>query len=229
MADNIEDCTEPADWKAERFAAFERLLAEPESAPDVLVAWEGESWAGLTDDERALMGSAGGRELWRIFAAIPPPERVIIARWVRAMADGMRRLDDPDHEPRFTEWAGVKVLARLSDYDHYCYIVAGTVGHMATELVTYRYDINGAVGDSLRATSEACGRALQKTNILKDFAEDLERGVCYLPDEWLAATRRTPLALAGASTIFRQTVFDDLARRSPCGHGIRPEPAVGSA
>ena len=47
VADNIEDCTEPADWKAERFADFERLLAEPEHAPDVLVAWERRALAGV--------------------------------------------------------------------------------------------------------------------------------------------------------------------------------------
>jgi farnesyl-diphosphate farnesyltransferase len=210
VADNIEDCTAPAGWKAERFADFERMLAQPESAPTVLPGWEAAPWPGLTANERRLMGAAGGHELWSIFAAITPLERAIIAHWAYALADGMRRLDDPDHEPHFVEQAGVKVLVRPADYDRYCYIVAGTVGHMATELVTCCYGVNGAAGVSLQAASEACGRALQKTNILKDFAEDLERGVCYLPDTWLQATDRSPLALAGASNEFKQVVFADL-------------------
>jgi phytoene/squalene synthetase len=46
--------------------------------------------------------------------------------------------------------------------------------------------------------SKACGRTLQKTNIIKDFVEDLARQVCYLPDAWLRSIDYTPLALAGA-------------------------------
>ena len=186
----------------------------------------GEPWPGLTEDERKLMGSAGGR---RIVAHLRrhPTHR---ARDHRALGvrDGRRHASTGRSRPRtrFVERAGVKVLAQPADYDRYCYIVAGTVGHMATELVTYRYGINGAAGDSLRAASEACGRALQKTNILKDFAEDLERGVCYLPDEWLQATGRTPLALAGASHDLQADRVRRSARRSSGGHGVRAESAV---
>jgi farnesyl-diphosphate farnesyltransferase len=209
VADNIEDCTNAAAWKADRFVEFERLLAAPEHASAVLAAWEAAAWMGLTDDERHLMG-AGGAALWGIYAAIPPEERAIIRRWVWAMAEGMARLDDGADEPCFVDVRGVKVLARPADYNQYCFIVAGTVGRMATELVLQRYGVNGAAGERLLTASEACGRALQKTNILKDFAEDLARGVCYLPDEWLAMADRTPLAFGGAPAAFKRTVVEDL-------------------
>jgi farnesyl-diphosphate farnesyltransferase len=209
VADNIEDCTEATAWKADRFAEFEGLLAEPEQAPNLLVAWQAAPWPGLTPDERRLMGSSGG-ELWRIYAAIPPAQRAVIQRWVWAMTEGMADLDEPGCEPIFLNVGGVKVLARPVDYNHYCYIVAGTVGRMATELVAQRNGIDGTVRGRLLEASEACGRALQKTNILKDFAEDLKRGVCYLPDEWLRLADRTPLAFAGAPLAFKQIVFEDL-------------------
>jgi farnesyl-diphosphate farnesyltransferase len=209
VADNIEDCTEPTAWKAGRFAEFERLLADPEQAPDLLDAWQSAPWPGLTADERGLM-SGSGAELWRIYAAIPPDQRAVIRRWVWAMAEGMMRLGEPGREPIFLDVAGVKVAARPADYDRYCYIVAGTVGRMATELVAERYGISGEVRGRLLEASDACGRALQKTNILKDFAEDLERGVCYLPDEWLLMADRSPLAFGGAPLAFKQVLFEDL-------------------
>jgi farnesyl-diphosphate farnesyltransferase len=209
VADNIEDCTEGLEWKADRFAELDRLLADPGRSTETLGIWSRWSWPGLTEDERHLMGS-DGVELWRLYAAIPPTERAIIRRWVWAMTEGMTHLDDPGREPVFLDAGNVKVLARPADYDRYCYIVAGTVGHMATELVIHRYGIGGAQGRRLLEMSEACGRALQKTNILKDFAEDLERGVCYLPDEWLRITHRTPLAFHGATSAFKHTVMDDI-------------------
>ena len=41
------------------------------------------------------------------------------------------------------------------------------------------------VANRLRQTCEACGRGLQKTNIVKDFTKDLDRGISYLPLTWL--------------------------------------------
>jgi farnesyl-diphosphate farnesyltransferase len=152
----------------------------------------------------------GGAELWRIYAALPLTEREIIRQWVWTMAEGMTHLDEANIEPRFLDVGGLRVLARPADYNQYCYIVAGTVGHMATELVIHRYGVGGPQRQRLLDASEACGRALQKTNILKDFAEDLTRGVCYLPDEWLELTDRSPLAFDGASPAFKQVVVEDI-------------------
>ena len=41
--------------------------------------------------------------------------------------------------------------------------------------------------ESSSRASVAFGRALQLTNILKDIREDLDRGICWLPKDWLAA------------------------------------------
>ena len=63
--------------------------------------------------------------------------------------------------------------------------MAGTVGHMSTDLLIEHYGVGSDTAQRLRAMAEACGRGLQKTNIVKDFAKDLNRGMCYLPDRWL--------------------------------------------
>jgi phytoene/squalene synthetase len=56
----------------------------------------------------------------------------------------------------------------------------------------------------------ACGRALQKTNIIKDFLEDLDRNVCYLPNEWLREAGYSPLTRAGASPDWSYGVIQDV-------------------
>ena len=36
VVDNIEDCTEPHSWQAERFAEFEQLLHRPADSQEIL-------------------------------------------------------------------------------------------------------------------------------------------------------------------------------------------------
>jgi farnesyl-diphosphate farnesyltransferase len=62
----------------------------------------------------------------------------------------------------------------------------------------------------LNLRAEACGRSLQKTNIIKDFAEDLRRGICYLPDSWLREAAYQPLSLSGAPAAWTAMVLGDV-------------------
>lgn len=72
------------------------------------------------------------------------------------------------------------VAPDLAELDLYCDRVAGAVGRLSVR----------AFGDSSAAADEVAGhlgRALQLTNILRDIAEDAERGRLYLPRELLEA------------------------------------------
>jgi len=207
--DNIEDCGQPLAWQQQRFAEFIRLLAEPESAPALLAEWEAASWPGLSPDERALMTLEGGLPLWLIYASFPVRTRSILRNWISLMAAGMEAVCDPALSASVTLHRDVRVLTTVEAYNEYCYSVAGTVGGMGTELVIDHYGLTCAEATSLLAGSQACGRALQKTNVLKDFAEDLERQICYLPDEWLRNVDHTPLELAGAPVGWIQDLLDD--------------------
>jgi farnesyl-diphosphate farnesyltransferase len=210
VVDNIEDCFQPTSWKKQRFAEFEQLLDQPNLASDILLTWQQESWPCLTIAERQLIKVDDGQPLWQIYAAIPAEYQAIIHQWTLTMITGMRQLEDQAKKPHFIRRNGAQMPATAADYNSYCYYVAGTVGHMSTELVIRHYGLNGKVANRLRQTCEACGRGLQKTNIVKGFAEDLGRGISYLPLTWLQEADYTPLALRGASPQWTQKVLGDV-------------------
>lgn len=69
-------------------------------------------------------------------------------------------------------------FANRREQDDYCYKVASVVG-----LCCIR--IWGATDPAAEAPSIATGLAFQRTNILRDIKEDLERGRCYIPRDVL--------------------------------------------
>jgi farnesyl-diphosphate farnesyltransferase len=83
---------------------------------------------------------------------------------------------------------------------------------MATELVNLHYQLPEPVAEQLNHYSQFCGRGLQKTNIIKDFRDDVTRGISYLPEEWLSEVDYSPLFLKGAPSEWnRKVLFDVLA------------------
>jgi farnesyl-diphosphate farnesyltransferase len=210
VVDNIDDCTRPAEWKDQRFAEFLRMLGDPAHAGELLLGWDGGFWPGLTDNEARLMGSDDGLMLWQVYARMPEAPRQIVHHWTSTMAQGMSHLGNPDHCPCFVRRQDVDILREQSDYDGYCYYVAGTVGNMASELIVRQYGLPEDVAKVLNSRAEACGRSLQKTNIVKDFAEDLARGICYLPDAWLSEAEYLPLSLKGAPPEWKRMVLADV-------------------
>jgi farnesyl-diphosphate farnesyltransferase len=208
--DNIEDCGQPLAWQRERFAEFANLLAEPTQAPALLHQWGKYSWPGLTADEMALMTLDEGLPLWLIYASFPDDVRSVCRHWISLMAAGMESILDTYHSTTVTWHGDIRLQTTVGAYNEYCYHVAGTVGGLGTELVIAHYGLEGNIGERLLDGSTACGRALQKTNIVKDFVEDLERGVCYLPDEWLRLVDYQPLTLAGAPIEWSHLVMQDV-------------------
>lgn len=210
VVDNIEDTLQSFAWQQQRFDDFCELLVAPDTAASILNRWDAESWPGLTDEERLLVGPEHGTMLWQIYQAMPTQARQVIIRWAGDMVQGMTRIEDPGQEPRLVQHDQVHMLASKPDYDRYCYYVAGTVGYLATELAVAFYGMSGPYVGRLYATCEACGRGLQKTNIVKDFRKDLARGVSYLPDEWLRQADYQPLALAGAPAAWKRLILTDV-------------------
>jgi farnesyl-diphosphate farnesyltransferase len=208
--DNIEDCGQPLEWQRARFAEFRHLLAEPDDAMGILYKWEKYSWPGLTKEEAELMTLEGGLPLWLIYSTFPAHVRATCEHWISMMAAGMESMLDPAYEKALTWHGNIRILTSVSDYNQYCYHVAGTVGGLGTELVIAHYGLDGSVAERLLEGSTACGRALQKTNIVKDFLEDLERNVCYLPNEWLRQVDYLPLTLAGAPIEWSHLVIQDV-------------------
>jgi farnesyl-diphosphate farnesyltransferase len=209
VIDNVEDAIQKPAWKADRFDEVANLIQNPGLAVKTLANWEKEVWAGLTSDQQRIMLPADGTLLWELYAQIPDRSRQIISHWTLEMVAGMRVLGEPRIPPQLVSQKGIDMPGNEQDYNDYCYIVAGTVGHMATELAIQHYGIAEENARKLLAGAEACGRGLQKTNILKDFAADLGRKVSYLPDEWLQTADYAPLSLQGAPIEWKfQVIYD---------------------
>lgn len=116
-------------------------------------------------------------------ASLPPADQPILRRAVRIMAEGMSHYAARAAE-RGTLVSYLDDEAELHDY---CWVVAGCVGVMLTELVHARRTGEDAALRSRRIElSPRVGEALQLTNILLDWPTDVRCGRSYLPATWLA-------------------------------------------
>jgi len=158
-----------------------------------------------------MMTTIDGLTLWQIFAKIPPVFRAPIKVWTNEMIFGMNLATDIKNGYLFTAKDEIRLPKTAVDYNRYCYYVAGTVGRMITELAITYYGINNGQERLLLHYSEACGRGLQKTNIVKDFAKDLARGDCFLPDEWLREVDYQPLSLNDVPGWWKKQVVLDVS------------------
>jgi farnesyl-diphosphate farnesyltransferase len=103
-----------------------------------------------------------------------PEQIAALSICVATMAKGM---------PAYQSMELKKGLASLKDLDLYCYYVAGCVGEMLTELFCFYSSDIAKHRNQMLALSVSFGQGLQMTNILKDIADDAQRGVCWLPQD----------------------------------------------
>lgn len=203
IADTFEDA---ARWPKERrlgaLADFSALLEESEEkASD---AAPGESLPAVSVRARTLaeswiagappVGHAGYLDLLaatpavlEAFAGLAPEARRAISRHTRRTADGMAGFvarHDAD---------GRLQLDDLEDLRRYCYVVAGIVGEMLTELFLLAEPDLASDSDALTRRAAGFGEALQLVNILKDAASDASEGRRYLP---VTVDRATVFGLA---------------------------------
>jgi len=100
--------------------------------------------------------------------------------------------------------ASPRCLRSEEELDAYCRGVAGTVGEGMALLL-------GVREAPALAAADALGRAMQRTNVLRDIAEDLRRGRCYIPRETLAAFGLSTSDLSpGAMRGVRRAAFEAL-------------------
>lgn len=189
IADTFEDA---AAWpRGLRIGALERfagLLERPDPAGIREVA---RKWA-----EEVPCEQPGYQELLaempRVFdelLALSPAAAELVRehtlRTTRGMAGFVSRIDEH----------GELLLRDLADLRQYCYVVAGIVGELLTELFLLKQPSLEPVAAALRERSRPFGEALQLVNILKDSASDATEGRRYLPEgvdraEVLALARR---------------------------------------
>jgi farnesyl-diphosphate farnesyltransferase len=119
--------------------------------------------------------------VFRAYRALDARSRAILKEWVGEMVHGMKKFVR-------TYPNGIRIDS-VAEFRTYCYYVAGTVGHLLTDLWHAHSPVIGAKTYARLLTNcEAFGEALQTVNILKDIPWDVEReNACYIPRELLAA------------------------------------------
>ncbi|EMG47120.1 ERG9 Squalene synthase ERG9 [Candida maltosa Xu316] len=87
----------------------------------------------------------------------------------------------------------VNGVATVKDYDLYCHYVAGLVGEGLTRFFVLAKFGDNSLAENNFAKAESMGLFLQKTNIIRDYHEDLEDGRSFWPKEvWGKYTDKLP-------------------------------------
>ena len=131
-----------------------------------------------SDAERRLV--AGSPHVLRVNRSLSTRQRSAIYRCIDVMSTGMA------HYERLRGPGGV---ADLDDMERYCYVVAGVVGEMLTDLFCDYSVVIAEHRAELMRRAPHFGQGLQMTNILKDIWEDLDEGTCWLPRDVFHAHR----------------------------------------
>jgi len=122
------------------------------------------------DAERNLV--ANTPRVVRITSTFSVTQRNAVIRCATTMCGGM---------PEFQHHKSLDGLPSLVDLDRYCYLVAGIVGEMLTELFCEHCDDLASHRAEMMELAVHFGQGLQMTNILKDIWEDKESNTCWLP------------------------------------------------
>jgi farnesyl-diphosphate farnesyltransferase len=176
IADTFEDAASwPRALRMEALVYFARLLErhDPEATAAVARVWADEvpcekpAYCELLGDLPAVLDA---------FFALTPEAveliRIHTQRTAHGMAGFVARTGD-DGELR---------LRDVADLQEYCYVVAGIVGELLTELFLLGRPELAPAASFLRQSSRTFGEGLQLVNILKDSAADATQGRRYLPE-----------------------------------------------
>jgi farnesyl-diphosphate farnesyltransferase len=177
IADTVEDdLALVPERKAELLDEFLTCFDDPHRADAF-----GDSINELTtnDDYVDLVAATG--EVFALYRNLDVRTQAILKRWIEEMVRGMRHfvVDHPH---------GIRI-GTVPEFHEYCYYVAGTVGHLLTDLWHHHSSaVDSRVYSRLLEDCEPFGEALQSVNILKDIAWDAEQeNSIYVPSDLLAA------------------------------------------
>ncbi|CAM4094491.1 squalene/phytoene synthase family protein [Corallococcus sp. ZKHCc1 1396] len=174
VADTLEDA---APWsreeRREALAGFEALLQE---APQVDVEALVRGWLARppTDNAGYLDLLSRTPSLLASLDALRTEAGAILRHFVLKTVRGMREVlagATPE---------GLVTLRSLQSLRDYCYIVAGLVGELLTDLFVLDPRL-APYAPNLRALAPLFGEGLQLVNILKDVRQDRQEGRALLP------------------------------------------------
>jgi len=175
IVDAIEDNDSfTIDDRDERYRSFHEVVHDGANPSGFERSWLGVD--GSPPQEIELCSHIG--RVMSVLGTVPGEMRVAVLRWVTEMARGMQI-----YSHRSADRDGIIAPSTSDDLQRYCYFVAGTVGHMLTDLFTLEMDLEpeSPSAERLAEHAEAFGTGLQLVNILKDITDDLHRGWSFVP------------------------------------------------
>lgn len=186
IADTFEDA---AAWsRADRVAALDELAGILDRVDVEAARARAAGWAagGASDHAGYVDLLRHTPDVLADLASLDAPAREVVKRHAIRTTEGMARV------VRGGDASGKLQLDDVEALRAYCYVVAGIVGELLTELFVVHCPPLGAVQSELEATQIAFGEGLQLVNILKDVADDARDGRRYVP----AGARQQLLDLA---------------------------------
>lgn len=184
VADTLEDTTElTLPQKEELLVHFGRCLDI--DGPDAEPLHN--AFADASSDEELLAREAD--VVLAEFRSLPEVHRGAIRPWVQEMCSGMADFAGRTNSSS----SGAGSLASVEDLERYCYYVAGTVGHLLTELFRqYSPAPTAPQYERMKSLATSFGLGLQLTNIIKDVADDRRRGRSFMPRQLYQAAGVAP-------------------------------------
>lgn len=163
--DTVEDDMEAYKDKQEEKLFWLRTFFQKLTDPDFLMTGVGEG------DEAHLLEHF--YHVNRVFLELPEEERSVIADICKRMGEGMASYCGRDLREGTRD---------VSDYNLYCHYVAGLVGEGLSRLFVSHGDEEPIVAKDLKLADDM-GLFLQKTNIIRDYLEDLVDGRAFWPKQ----------------------------------------------
>ena len=209
IIDTFEDATR---WEPARRAAALSLfiqLMESDDAnelPDMTARWLDEP---PLDHPGYLELLAATPEVIRWHRRLRPAAREQLRLHITRSARGMIRV------VQSSDANGNVQLQTLQELRDYCFVVAGIVGEMLTELFILQSPSLKMVAADLRARAVEFGEALQLVNILKDASPDAAEGRVYLPRQ----TSLPEVFLLARADLRRATEYTDLLQSAGADKG----------
>ena len=122
------------------------------------------------------------------FRRLPTSHQDAARPWVKEMCSGMA-----EFAGKADASADHVAIGTVEELERYCYYVAGTVGHLLTELFRQHKPIpTPDQYEKMASLATSFGLGLQLTNIIKDVADDKRRGQSFLPRQLCQGAGMSP-------------------------------------
>ncbi len=179
IADTIEDDTALSNEKKTAFhRRFLSVVNGREDANAFAVALAPQLSGGTLPDERDLVRNTA--TIIRLTRSFSDREQRALIRCLTVMCTGT---------PEFQRNRSLRGLRDVKELGAYCYVVAGVVGEMLTDLFCAHCPELRRKRREMKHLAVSFGQGLQMTNILKDVWDDRRSGTCWLPRSMFADRR----------------------------------------